>query len=190
MLDPVIFEVKLKVKGSNEFKDKDLMVLAVPLKYVKDPDSSRPHLIYSGYGSKRGKLLFTWGHIFLSVEATIFIRVIDGSWPEGFHGQFAASTSSIDNEKVILFDFLDNNLPIGVDGIIKLSRHVVSVEVTGMLKVCLKAWQDGSKDVGGQDVAFKPAKSGRSFGTLNFGSCKMEVVVAWSLISPEPEPDD
>jgi hypothetical protein len=75
------------------------------------------------------------------------------------------------------------------DNIIKLSRHVVSVEVTGMLKVCLKAWQDGSKDVGGQEVAFKPAKSGRSFGTLNLGSCKMEVLVAWSLISPKPEPD-
>jgi hypothetical protein len=43
--DTVIFEVKLKVKGSNEFKDKDLMVLAVPLQYVKDPGSSRPHLL-------------------------------------------------------------------------------------------------------------------------------------------------
>jgi hypothetical protein len=51
------------------------------------------------------------------VEATIFIRVIDGSWPDGFHGQFAASTSSIDHEKVILLDSLDNNLPISGDGI-------------------------------------------------------------------------
>jgi hypothetical protein len=59
-------------------------------------------------------------------------------------------------------------------GIMKLSRHVVSVS--------FRAWQDGSKAVE-EEVAFTPAIAGRSYRALHFGSCKMEVLVAWGLFS-------
>ncbi|CAN6226111.1 unnamed protein product [Urochloa humidicola] len=187
--DPVIIEVELKVKGINESKDKYLSLLAMPLKFSdNESGSSSQHITYSVFTSKLSSLLFTFGGIALSVEATIFIRVLDGSWPLGFHGQFAAQTSSIDSEKVILLDFGDDNVTVNDDGIMKLSRQVVSVEVNGKLKVSFKAWQDDGKIVG-QVAAFKPAKSGRSYRALHFGSCTIEILVAWSLISPEPEPD-
>lgn len=38
------------------------------------------------YTSKLSRLEFTFGHIVFSVEATIFVRVIDGSWPDGLRG--------------------------------------------------------------------------------------------------------
>lgn len=185
--DPVIVEVELKVKGINEYKDEDLSLLAKPLT-CSNPWDGTSNCSVELFPSKRSVILFTLGHIPSSVEATIFIRVVDGSWPRGFHGEFAARTSIIDFEKVILLDFGDNDVPISDDGIMKMSRHVVSVEVDGKLKVSFKASQDDSKAVTGE-VKFKPARAGRSYGTLDFVSCKMEVIVAWSLISPEPEPD-
>ncbi|CAL5061615.1 unnamed protein product [Urochloa decumbens] len=184
LLDPVTIEVELKVKGAIESEDKDLSLLAVPLIY-----SGGAGLRPFEYTSKLSTLEFMLGEIVSSVEATVFVRIIDGSWPDGFHGQFAAATSSIDHEKAILLEFGDDNVPVSADGIMKLSRHAVSVEVSGELKVSFKAWQDGcSKAVEGE-VVFTPARAGRSFGNLHFGSCKMEVLVAWSLISPDPEPD-
>ena len=175
-------EVDLKVNGAIESKDTDLSLLAVPSTYSGGSGSCPFE-----YTSKHCTLEFMLGEIVSSVEATIFIQVIDGSWPDGFHGQFAAHTTSVDHEKVILLEFgHDNVVPVSANGIMKLSRHVVSVEVSGTLKVSSRAWQDGCKAV----VAFTAAKVGRSYRALHFGSCKMEVLVAWSLISPEPEPDD
>lgn len=183
LTDPVTIEVELKVKGNVETEDKDLSLLAVPLTCSGGSGSSPFE-----YTSKLSTMEFMLGEIASSVEATVFVRVTDGSWPDGFRGQFAARTSSIGQEKVILLDFGDGNVTVNADGIMKLSRHVVSVDVSGKLKVSFKAWQDGCKVVEGE-VVFTPAKAGRSYGTLRFGSCRMEVLVAWSLISREPEPD-
>ncbi|OEL38826.1 hypothetical protein BAE44_0000164 [Dichanthelium oligosanthes] len=154
LTDPVIIEVELNVKGAIESEDKDLSLLAVPLTY-----SGRSGSCPFEYTSKLSTLQFMFGEIVSSVEATIFIRVIDGSWPDGFHGQFAALTSSMDHEKTTLLDFGDDKVPVSADGIMKLSRHVVSVDVSGKLKVSFKAWQDGCKAVEGE-VAFTPAKAG------------------------------
>ncbi|XP_034581065.1 uncharacterized protein [Setaria viridis] len=183
LTDPVTIEVELKVKGNVETEDKDLSLLAVPLTCSGGSGSSPFE-----YTSKLSTMEFMLGEIASSVEATVFVRVTDGSWTDGFRGQFAARTSSIGQEKVILLDFGDGNVIVNADGIMKLSRHVVSVDVSGKLKVSFKAWQDGCKVVEGE-VVFTPAKAGRSYGTLRFGSCRMEVLVAWSLISREPEPD-
>ncbi|KAJ1291901.1 hypothetical protein BS78_02G351600 [Paspalum vaginatum] len=174
MSDPVIVEVELKVKGVDEFRDKDLSLLAKPLTY-SEPDSIASVA-----------MLFAFGHISSSLEATIFVRVIDGSWPDCFHGQFAAHTSSIGNEKVIILYFGYGDMPISGDGTVKIFRHVVSVEVDGKLKVSFKA----SNKMIAREVAFNAARACRSYGTLHFGSCKMEVLIAWSPISPEAEPDN
>jgi hypothetical protein len=101
------------------------------------------------------------GHILDSVEATIFLRVGEGSWPDGFRAQFVAFATDIrwkglgwkglnvDHMRIILLDFGSRKVLVtGGDGGITLSRRVVSVETTGKLRVFVKAW-----DLGGLEIS-------------------------------------
>jgi hypothetical protein len=178
VLDPVHFEVMLQVKGSVQSEDKIISFLVVK---------------YDGYGkesrvlkrlcpSKLSTVELTFGSIVRSVEATISVQVVAGSWPDGFRGEFTASTTSLDDMKIELLAFGDGKFPVSADGMVKLSRCVVSVELKGELIVCVKAvgdqaveWRD-SKVFGGQ-------KSSRRKADVEVGSCKMKVTVAWSLLS-------
>ncbi|CAN6206218.1 unnamed protein product [Urochloa humidicola] len=207
--DPVTIEVKLLVKGTVESEDKILSSLAVePL--ICSTLYSR--LLNRAYPAKLSTLEFTLGHIISSVEATIFLQIIDGSWPDGYSGRFVTRTTSIDEEAVLLLHSGDKVVSCTDDGNVKLSRCVTSVEVNGKLQVSVKAWKvdNGSKE---KDELFKPAKAnedyveeggvhgptlvgssvektffftpkntGRSDGMLDMGFCKIKVIVAWSLI--------
>ncbi|CAL5031702.1 unnamed protein product [Urochloa decumbens] len=179
--DPVILEVELKVKSNTESEDRVLSFLAPRLKssaFV--PDSS---MFKKSYTSKLSTLEFTVGHIFYSLEATISVKVIEGSWLEDCRGQFAASTASIEDEKVVLLGFGDEKVPLDGDKIL-LSRSVVSVELEGQLIVSVSVRRSKeAKDETVEDhaVFFTPFKMGRSYGELNVGFCKIEVTVAWSL---------
>ncbi|XP_062202337.1 uncharacterized protein LOC133904799 [Phragmites australis] len=191
VMDPVTIEVMLKVKGAVESEDKILNFQAAELICFGTMDS----LLFSrAYTSKLSTLEFTLGQIVWSVEATIFVQVVNGSWADGFLGQFAAFTigrdrrtwrqhggASFGDEKVVLLDSGDKNVPVSGDGQIELSRRVVSVDVYGKLKLSVKAWQDGNSVM--DEVCFEPRKAGRSYGMLQVGICKIEVTVAWSLIS-------
>ncbi|TVU37804.1 hypothetical protein EJB05_11140 [Eragrostis curvula] len=182
--DPVIIEFDLKVKGAAESDDRYLSYLAVPLTCSSGYGSSSFEYI-----SKHSTLELTVGEVGSAVEATIFIQVVAGSWPVGFHGQFAASNPSTDHRKVVLLDFGDHKVSaIDKHGYVILSRQVFSVEVCEELKVSVEAWKDGCKVVE-EEVVFTPEKAGRSYGDLCLGSCKLEVLVAWSLVLPEPQPD-
>uniref|UniRef100_A0A0E0EZ71 DUF6598 domain-containing protein n=1 Tax=Oryza meridionalis TaxID=40149 RepID=A0A0E0EZ71_9ORYZ len=97
--DPVYFEVVLKVKGSTESEDEDLSFLAVALTDIYRPKETC--LITREYTSKLSTLELTFGYVVRSVEATIKVRVIDGSWPDGSSGQFTAHTSSIKHHRVV-----------------------------------------------------------------------------------------
>jgi hypothetical protein len=132
------------------------------------------------------------------VEATIFVRVIDGSWPDSCCGQFAAFSTgvrekgfrTIDSQKIILLDSRGEKVLVTGDGEIELLRHVVSVEKRGTLKAYVKSWDwetsKGKKNVAEDEWVFAPQEAKRSYGRLDTGFCKMEVTVAWSLISYEP----
>ncbi|CAL5016629.1 unnamed protein product [Urochloa decumbens] len=183
--DPVIMEVELKVKSNIESEDRVLSFLAPRLKSPGfEPDS---FLFKKCYTSKLSTLEFTVGHIFFSLEATISVKVIEGSWLEDSHGQFAASTASIEDEKVVLLGFGDEKVSLDGDNIL-LSRSVVSVELEGQLIVSVSARRSTEeKDEAVEDRAvFTPLKMGRSLGELNVGFCKMEVTVAWSLFAAHP----
>jgi hypothetical protein len=65
---------------------------------------------------------------------------------------------------------------------VDLSRFVVSVESSGDLVVSYKAWR--GDETMQDDVLFKAEKKGKSYATLTFGSCILEVLVAWSPIRP------
>ncbi|CAL5027130.1 unnamed protein product [Urochloa decumbens] len=179
--DPVILEVELKVKSNTESEDRVLNFLAPRLKSPAfAPDSS---MFKKCYTSKLSTLEFTVGHIFYSLEATISVKVIEGSWLGDCRAQFAASTASIEDEEVVLLGLGDEKVPLDGDNIL-LSRCVVSVELEGQLIVSASVRRSKeARDETVEDHAafFTPFKMGRSYGELNVGFCKIEVTVAWSL---------
>jgi len=138
-------EVKLTVKGPTESEDKDLSFLVVPFACG---NAAYSYHNYSYRTSKLSTVRLSLGPIVASVEATIFVRVSDGSsWPDGFRAQFAAFTTgirrkiapSIDHKKIILLDSGSRKVPVTADGRVVLSRRVVSVETGAKLRVCVKA---------------------------------------------------
>lgn len=133
--DPRVFEVVLKVKGAIECEDRDLSFFYIQFRNNKSYDTY--------YASKHSTLQLAFHTIKRSVEATISVRLVRGSsWPDGFHGVFTASIASIDDLEVLLLAFGDDNksLALGDDGMIKLTRRVISVEHSnGELKVSVVA---------------------------------------------------
>jgi hypothetical protein len=197
--DPLTIEVYLRVKGPSELEDKTLCFLAEGMICLDRVNSC---LLHETWTSKYSTMEFTLGHINASVEATISVRVVDGSWPDGFHGQFVAclvgthwfdevpafySSTSVDDKEIVLLSFGDEKVPAVVDGVIELSRRVVSVETTSKLKVSVNAWQDDNNAVEAWEE-FSAKERGRSFGTLDVGFCKMDVIVGWSLVTDYREP--
>ncbi|XP_037467063.1 uncharacterized protein LOC119338969 [Triticum dicoccoides] len=184
VIDPVKFEVVLKAKGSTESEDKDLSFLVVR-EYLSDGSQSRSLAINKIRTSKLSTLELTFGHIVRSVEATISVRVIGGSWPDGFRGVFTAATGSITHMKFLLLSFRNCKFPVKSDGMILLSRCVVYVELDGELGVSVMARCEDKETTVDQsdDNVFTPKKAGRSHDILKIGPCEMEVTVAWSVFS-------
>ena len=83
-LNPTIIEVDLQIKGTTESEDEHLSFLVAPLRRFATRFS---HLFNCSYTSKLSTLEFKLGHIAFSVEATIFVRVVHGSWPDCYRAQ-------------------------------------------------------------------------------------------------------
>ncbi|KAM0889597.1 hypothetical protein ACQ4PT_027557 [Festuca glaucescens] len=135
--------------------------------------------------SRLSTLELTIGHIAESVEATISVEISTGEWPCGYGGVFTVSTASMDDMKIVLLSFGDDGLPVEDDGKkIRLSRHVVGVEVDGNIRVSATAVLPGGsgEDAMRNDQVFTPREAGSSQLMLKIGSCEMEVTVAWSLL--------
>ncbi|KAK3148980.1 hypothetical protein QOZ80_3AG0211230 [Eleusine coracana subsp. coracana] len=179
LIDPVIFEVDLKVKGSTESGDKQLSFLAVPFMNTIPVYSC---LLKRDYASKLSTMRFRLGLLIGSLEATIAVRVARGSWPDGCRVQFAVRTASISDEEAILLDSGDSKVPVDGDGNIMLSRCVACVELLGELRVSVKSWK-GANNVVNDEEVFEPKEADRSYGMLDIGFCQMDVTVSWSLIS-------
>jgi hypothetical protein len=172
-IDPSYIEIVLKVKGATESEDKELSRLDLSYRL-----SSLVNGLYPSELSTL-ELIFTQGYS--SVEATVHVKVIGGSWPDGFKGVFSAATARSESLKVKLLDVGDDGLPVdAADGTIRLSRRVVSVELDGMLKVFVSACS-AAGDEEHCEASFVPEKAGVSGVELKIGSCRMEATVAWSL---------
>ncbi|RLN33085.1 hypothetical protein C2845_PM03G14310 [Panicum miliaceum] len=151
-MNPTIIEVDLQVKGATESEDEQLSFLVAPLRCF---DTIFSHLFNCAYTSKLSTLEFTLGHVAFSVEATIFVHVVHGSWPDCYRGLFTASTTGFTDrcpmpvgdklstgtggEGILLLDSRGERLPVAGDGRIELSRRVVSVEGCGKLTVKVNA---------------------------------------------------
>ncbi|VAH01135.1 unnamed protein product [Triticum turgidum subsp. durum] len=179
VVDPVYFEVNLRVKGKTESGDRDLSYLAV---YYRDSGSSESYAFKNVSTSKLSTVALMLGDIVHSVEATISVRVVRGEWPEGCRGLIFANTASIDAQKIELLAFGDDKLPVVANGTIKLSRRVVSVEADGELRVCVMASSLEDQTVERDSEAFKAKKASRSRRILEVHSCKLEVTIAWSFV--------
>jgi len=172
-----MIEAELKVKGAVEREDKYLIAdgkIVRPLAGLDSVELTSPG---------EWKMNIAVGGLETCVEATIFVRVINGTWPIGFHGQFAARTASI-NEKIILIDLNgDDVTSSGVDRHMEQLRHVVSVEASGELIVSFLAWNGEEEVISGEEI-FKAKMSGRSFRYHKISSCNLGVLVVWSRIQP------
>jgi hypothetical protein len=172
----VYIDAVLKVKGSSESEDKDLSLLIRRCNRRYEPLESIVSSI--SYSSKLSTLELAYGIVVSSVEATITVRVIEGSWPAGFRGQFTAGTASLPQMEVLLLDSGEEKVA-AADGMVELSRRVVSVERLGQLMVSALLLR-GADKVAEAKTFFKPLEAGRSPGELDVGLCKMQVRVAWS----------
>jgi len=175
---PVIFEVRLSVRGITESDDKELSLLAARLVNLSyNPLESL--LIKKSYTSRLSTLDFEHGNIVYSVEATISVKVISGP-PDGFYGEFAATTDSSKCEVLLHSSGFEERHLAGDE--IELSRSVVSVESFGKLIVSVRAL-DGSVTLTGTKK-FRPLEKGITTGRLRIAKlCQLEFTVAWSLFS-------
>ncbi|XP_044408945.1 uncharacterized protein [Triticum aestivum] len=182
MSNSVRFEVVLKVKSStNESEDKDLSFLAAKFRTFY-PNYSR--VIKWVATSKLSRLEWAFAVLAKSVEATISIQVIHGSWLDGCRGIFSASTVSLDGRKVHLLSLEDGKLPVTTDGMINLSRNVACVEINGRLKISVAIEYTNGEQVTAEDeTIFRPRKFGTSCAILMVRSCEMKVIVHWSLVT-------
>lgn len=193
--DPTIIEADLKVKAATELEDECLAFLVMPVVCLS---SMYSRMLSYAYTSECSTLEFKLGHIVSSVEATIFVRVMHGSWPHGCRGVFAAFATGIydghaflerrvagvGHERIVLLDSRGGRLHVDGDGDVELSRRVVSAEDAGRVIVRVEAFVEGDGEKGVErEARFESLRDGRSVGELEFGFCKMEVTVFWSLIS-------
>jgi hypothetical protein len=172
--DPSYIEVVLKVKGPTKSEDKEFSRLAVAYRIAT--------YISGLYPSKISTLELRCGLVAHSIEATVHVKVTQGSWPAGFKGEFSAANARNEGVIVKLLNIGDEGLPVdAADGMIKLSRRVVSVQEHDMLKVFISACSPAG-DEKRCEASFVSANAGVSSGVeLKIGSCHMEATVAWSL---------
>ncbi|KAF8651527.1 hypothetical protein HU200_063347 [Digitaria exilis] len=123
-IDPVAFEVQLKVKGKTESEDNmlclDIFEYSTVYSFVRGP-----FIIQQRCYSKRCTLMVRFAPLVNTVEATVVkVQVIDSSWAEHVRGKVLARTFSIDIGDIMLLDSRDGRMPITCAGEIKLARNV------------------------------------------------------------------
>ncbi|GJM92782.1 hypothetical protein PR202_ga09279 [Eleusine coracana subsp. coracana] len=117
------------------------------------------------------------------------VEVHGGSWPKSSPERVTACTVSIPDQDIVLVDSGREALTFSDSGLIKLSRRVVSVELSGQLVVNVEAKYSG-KVAKGYSI-FTPKMSTISYQTCCLGGKKkrsdlfvMGITVAWSVFNP------
>ncbi|CAM0948663.1 unnamed protein product [Alopecurus aequalis] len=201
MIDPVAIEVQLKVKNTKGTEDEVLAFDCFDF-HERFPLEDG---IRACIPRKRCTLEFAVALLGMSVEASVSVRVIHGSWPDQCPGLIVCNTDKVKDKRaalldfqngkpptksdggkegrIVLLDFQDGKLPTkSEEGEVKLSRRIVSVNYpAGKLVVSVEASRDGfyARDT----VDFEMKLSGSSTATCDLVFCRMEVTVSWSLVS-------
>uniref|UniRef100_A0A0A8XWM3 DUF6598 domain-containing protein n=1 Tax=Arundo donax TaxID=35708 RepID=A0A0A8XWM3_ARUDO len=185
LIDPVTFQVELKVKVGGDFEDK-LLSLKVFEHHKLPPYQYKPCLIHKRLSSKRSMIEVTYATFYETVEASVVsVQVTDGSWPDHLRGRVVCRTTGIEEGDIVLLDSRDGRMPLTCDGAIELSRHVFSAELRRPVKIDVVASQvsDNTCVAAAARAVFRPKKARSSHGTCDLGFCKVEITVAWSLLS-------
>jgi hypothetical protein len=176
-IDPVDFEIQLKVKGKTESEDETFM-------------AQRFGYAHS-FGQSGNLLRRRWEGNFCTVEITsvlldctvaatiISADVIEGYWPDDCGGRVVSRIAGID-EDFVLLDSGDGPMHVDPDGHITLQRGVVSVPCSRILTISVEAYSEAG--ICAEDcVEFRPKKSLTSIGTCSLGFCTVMFIVGWSL---------
>uniref|UniRef100_A0ACD5XQR1 Uncharacterized protein n=1 Tax=Avena sativa TaxID=4498 RepID=A0ACD5XQR1_AVESA len=180
LIDPVDFEIQLKVKGKTESVDETFMAQCFAYGHGFGPYG---HLARGRWRGNFCTLEITSALLGSTVAANIISAdVIEGSWPDDCGGRVVSRTAGID-EDFVLLDSGDGPMHVGPDGHITLQRDVISVRCArcaGILKVSVEAYSEGG--LCAEDcVEFRPKDSFTSVGTCNLGFCRVMFIVGWSL---------
>jgi len=187
IIDPVSFEVQVKAKGESESEDKVLVSDVLTTQHAVSHMGHPPPINTSYLWGKRCTLGFSFAVLAQTVEATICVEVLERSWPENVPGKITACTTSLPDMKISLLDYRGERVPINNSGVIMLSRQVVSVELSGKLKVEVEARYGGELVKG--YVSFIPKKATISFQRCDMFFCKLGITVGWSLFTESPNSD-
>ncbi|XP_048553667.1 uncharacterized protein LOC125534498 isoform X1 [Triticum urartu] len=176
----VTFEVQLMVKSKIELLADEVLASKV---FFFHQGSRREDSICTRIPYKHCALEFALAPLRHSVEATVTVQLVDGSWPDGHQGLVFSCTDSIKDTKMLLLDCRDGRMPIGPDGMFELSRRVVCAELGGTDKLMVSVQARRVGFLTRSQAVFKPKMSGTSVGMCDLRFCKMQVTVAWSLLS-------
>ena len=177
-LDPVVFEVNLKVKG--ESKDKETLIHQTY--WYRGTFGSRGR----SCSNKLCKINLNFMKLAETVQATITsVQIIRGSWPCLSAGEIYCHDGSF-LEKFVLLDFPDGmNPPVDQAGNLDLSRRVVSVNLHKEMTLTVRAYSiAGDKKIISGSVAevFKPGRCGVTERKCDLGGqCMLKIELAWSL---------
>uniref|UniRef100_A0ACD5X2P6 Uncharacterized protein n=1 Tax=Avena sativa TaxID=4498 RepID=A0ACD5X2P6_AVESA len=179
-MDPVVFEIKLKVKDTGKKASDDRVLIHQTFVYNNCCNNETTTLLGN---DDCCKIMLRCAKLENTVQATVVaVRVINWrkrAWPFKNGGKvtcFAkgALVKPQDKEEVVLQDQLA--VSTSYDGYLDLSRHVVSVELNGELRVTICS----SKFSGNVFFPAQECKSSRRI--CHLGPYQVEVTVAWSLL--------
>ncbi|CAM0910067.1 unnamed protein product [Alopecurus aequalis] len=180
-------EFELRVRGETPSEDRILSIdfwAYDPVRKSHKRGASRT----SAMDTKFSTMVFTFSHLAKAVEATIQVKIVQGSW--NFSGRFVAQMGSID-EEVVLIDTMGRPVPVKGDGVVQLCRRVVVVDGGGVLQLRVKAssgqflsegCDNNVFNVSATELQFTAKGAGTSSGMLDIGFAKMSVTVFWSLL--------
>jgi hypothetical protein len=178
-LDPVDFEIDLKVKGGSEDNER-LIHQVYRYNGTAGSDGTR-------CSNDNCTIYLHFKEILETVQATVMsVQIIRGSWPSGFAGEVVCRDIS-SHEEVVLLNFRDgSDPPVDRDGNLDLSRRVVSVDVHKDMMVSLRGYSvcgDLKGTIVSGDVMFTPHRCGITEGNCDLGgNCQVRFTIAWSLL--------
>ncbi|XBI52821.1 hypothetical protein VPH35_035144 [Triticum aestivum] len=201
--DDVYFEIKLKVKGKTLSQDKALI-------------SGRRHYSGGRticFSNCFCTIELCMERIHETVQATILgVRVKNGPWPFDYGGQALVEnralvpvlacqspsrtykvtggkvtyTTHAPSMEVVMLPSCGRTMPKGSHGYLRLSRHVVSVELEGSLNVVIQAYSESGDITAQGEVYFMPKACNISQETCFLGDrdtkVEVDITVAWSLL--------
>ncbi|KAF7007105.1 hypothetical protein CFC21_022072 [Triticum aestivum] len=181
-METVHIEIQLTVKGATKSEDRAL----ISTFYFYNGDSS-PQVAENSFCTVE----LCNEQLKQSVQATIlsvFVRAEAGSLPFPNGARVVCSSLPQDVDKHIAGPssrqvvVLDLKGGMAKPGYLDLTRHVVSVELNGQLKVLMETFSPSQSVESTRVLFIPPRKCNISKHEGNFGGYEVEITIAWSLI--------